>query len=568
MLQLNYVVGDIPGNMKKILDGYQEACAKGADLVVAGELALFGYPPKDMLLDKEYLEEQDMRLKLLEPYIGDTGLIIGAAIPNLGTGKPLFNAALLIHNFQTTVVHLKTMLPTYDVFDELRYFKPGPQVNAKEHGETMTFEYKEHAIAVLICEEIWGGSENESGRRMYDYDPIDELSLCLPDIVIAINASPYYWGKANVRYELVSDIAKRLDASIIYVNQVGGNDDLVFDGRSFAVDAKGQCIASSPAFGEAVVIADTESQTPADYPFDEDNIADLYNALVMGTRDYVSKSGFTEGAIVLLSGGIDSAVTAAIAVDVLGADKVIGLSLPCPPYSSPESVEDAEELAKNLGIEFEIIPIDAGYRAMAGILQPHIGWNEPGSIPGDTTEENIQPRLRGMIAMAFSNRRGKIVLSTGNKSEGAVGFCTTHGGDTTGGFGVLKDVRKTLISPQEGDPRKHILTLATYINRDRIIIPLRSITKPPSAELRQGQKDTDSLPPYAILDPIIDAHVEEGQTAAEIIARGYDKETVRGIIGRIHRNEHKRGLMPPGPRVTSKAFGSGRRWPIAAKFKY
>lgn len=568
MLQLNYIVGDIPGNIKKTLLGYQEACKDGADLVVATELASFGYPPKDMLLDKEYLEEQDMRLKLLESYIGDVGLIIGAAIPNEGSGKSLFNAALLIHNFQTTMVRLKAMLPTYDVFDELRYFKPGPQVNAKEHGDTMTFEYKGHAIAVLICEEIWSGSENDSGRRMYDYDPVDELSLCLPDILIVLNASPYYWGKGNVRYKLVSDIAKRMDASVIYANQVGGNDDLVFDGRSFAVNPKGQCIAAAPAFSEAIVIADTESQTPANYLFDEDNIAELYNALVMGTRDYISKSGFTKGAIVLLSGGIDSAVTAAIAVDALGADKVIGLSLPCPPYSSPESVEDAEELAKNLGIELYIIPIDAAYHTMGSILQPHIGWNEPGSIPGDTTEENIQPRIRGMIAMAFSNRMGKMVLSTGNKSEGAVGFCTTHGGDTTGGFDLLKDVRKTLISPQEQTPHQRTSTLATYINRDRVIIPARSIAKPPSAELRQGQKDTDSLPPYAILDPIIDAHLEEGQSVPEIIDKGYDKETVREIIGRIHRNEYKRGLMPPGPRVTSKAFGSGWRWPIAAKFKY
>ena len=373
-----------------------------------------------------------------------------------------------------------------------------------------------------------------------------------PKVVIALNASPYYWGKGIVRFSLVSEIAKRIGCPIIYANQVGANDELVFDGRSFAVDSSGNCIGAAKTFEEDIIIVDLDNSTPQSYPSDTDNLTDLHAALVLGIRDYFQKTGNSR-AVIGLSGGIDSAVTACLAAESLGKENVLGVAMPSR-FSSPESIEDARELAGNLGIKFVATNIDNVYLEICGSLNHIIGRHTPGKYPGDVTEENIQARIRGLDLMAISNRTGRLVLATGNKSEIAVGYCTLYG-DMCGGFAPLADVPKTLV-----------YKLAGHINSNNEIIPLRTITKPPSAELAPDQKDSDSLPPYEILDAILQLSIEEQMGIEEISARGFDKETVRRIITLVNRAEYKRHQMPPGLKITTKAFGSGRRMPIAAKF--
>ena len=551
MLQQNFTVGDIEGNTKKIMDGYREACDRGVELVVSSELGLFGYPPKDLLERKEYLLKQNEVLETLLPHIGDAALILGAADRNIFEGKPLHNSALVLRDRSIPYRRHKSLLPTYDVFDESRYFESG---NPKA---VTIFAHKGLNVGILICEEIWNGTENPYGEKLYSYDPVGRIKdrLRHPQILIVINASPYYWGKGNVRFSLVSGIAQELYCTVVYVNQVGGNDDLIFDGRSFAVDKNGNCISAAKLFEEDIVIVDTKSKIEVSYPFDLNQTKDLYDALVLGTRDYVLKTGH-DFAVVALSGGIDSAVTAHIAVEALGRENVMGVGMPSP-FSSQDSIDDAWELAKILGIVFCAIPIFNIYDACGKALKPVIGWYEPGSVNGDVTEENIQARIRGLQVMAITNRKGKrkpLLISTGNKSETAMGFCTLYG-DTAGGFAPLSDVLKT-----------DVYNLANYICRFRNQIPKSTLTKAPTADLRPNQKDEDSLPPYRILDPILHLYIEEQKGFEEIVSSGHDEATVRRVIDQVNKNEFKRRQMPLGLKVTSKAFGTGRRWPIAAKF--
>jgi len=536
---LNFTVGDIVGNTKKIAEKYREACFRGADLVVATELALFGYPPKDMLLQEEYLKRHEFCLGRLCAEIGETALVIGIVEKNEGDGKPLFNSAALIQNGKIIRSQRKILLPTYDVFDEARYFEAGVE-------KPSVFDYKGKKMAILICEDIWRGADGSRDGKLYRRNPVRELNGKNLDVVIVINSSPYSLGKGDMRFRLVSGVAKELGCAVVYANQVGGNDDLVFDGRSFAVNKKGECVGFSGAFAENATEFDVEKGGKIPYPSDKDSISDLYRALSLGTRDYVDKSGFSK-ALVALSGGIDSALVAAIAVEALGADRVVGVSMPSK-YSSEGSVKDAESLAKNLGIEFHVIPI-------ADVFSQYEKTFKDAGVPlGGVAEENIQARIRGNYIMYLSNTYNYVVLTTGNKSEISVGFCTLYG-DTAGGFAVISDVYKTLV-----------YELAKYVNGEREIIPLNTITKPPSAELRPDQVDEDYLPPYDILDGILKAYIEERRSLDDIVSLGFDEDTVKWVVSKVNRNEYKRRQMAPGVKITPTAFGSGRRLPIVAKF--
>lgn len=544
MLQQNYVVGDIKGNTRKIIDGYKEAVRRGAELVVGSELAIFGYPPKDLLENTELIYRQFHALDEIMSVVHDVGLILGIAELNDSEGKLLFNRVVLISNGAVTEQRSKALLPTYDVFDEARYFAPGTD-------RASVFQYGGLRIGMLVCEDIWSGTENPFGDRLYAVDPIKEMTEAVPNLLVVVNGSPYYWGKGNARLELVSEIAQKLQCSVVYVNQVGGNDDLVFDGRSFATDKDGRCIASARSFEEDLVVFDTKSESEAAYPFDKDDVGELRRALVLAIRDYFAKTGHKK-AILGLSGGIDSAVTAALAVEALGRENVVGIGMPSG-FSSEGSLTDAKKLAENLGIAFKIIPISNLYDAFGVTVKDVVGWQEPGVNPNDVTEENVQARLRGSILMAYSNRNGALVLSTGNKSELAVGYCTLYG-DMAGGFAAISDVPKMLV-----------YELAKNINREREVIPQASITKAPSAELRLNQKDADSLPPYPILDRILHLYVEEQRGFEEMVAGGLDPDTVRWVIRKVSGNEYKRRQAAPGPKVTNLAFGSGRRYPIASR---
>lgn len=554
ILQLNPVVGDIVGNAAKIIAGYQKACKLGAELVVGTELMLFGYPPKDLLLNAKLVQYQNnVALAFREAVeTHKAGLIIGVATKS-GYGNLLNNAAWLMDGRRISGTW-KTFLPTYDVFDEARYFK------AKEFGNVKLYEFRNRLLSIMICEDIWGGNEVDQSN-IYQGNLISQIAegkvnspdlRYKPDFLVAINASPYYWGKGDVRFNLVSGIARKLGCPVIYANQVGGNDELVFDGRSFVVDVNGNCIGMAKVFEEDLLIVDFDNPVPQSYPSDTGNLSDLHDALVLGIRDYCRKTGFRQ-AVMGLSGGIDSAVTMCLGAVALGAENMLGIAMPSP-FSSLHSLEDAHQLTKVLGIQFETARIDSGYRKIQDLLGNIIDWRDPGTAIKSVTAENIQARLRGMILMAISNSTGRLVLATGNKSEIAVGYCTLYG-DMCGGFAPLSDVPKTLV-----------YRLAEYINLNGEIIPQSTITKPPSAELAPDQKDSDSLPPYEILDPILQLYIEEQMGIEEIVERGFDEAVVRDVIKKINRAEYKRWQMAPGLKVTTKAFGSGRRMPIAAKF--
>lgn len=539
ILQQNFLVGDIRGNYVKILAGYKQAKKQGAELVVSTELAMIGYPPKDLLRRRAYLKEQNRWLERLRNKVGQVGLIVGVIMENADNGKPYFNAAVLIENGQIRVKYFKSLLPNYDVFDERRFFEQG-------RSGTQVFNYRGRNCAILICEDIWGGIEDSRGRRLYPDDPVSLLRDKNLDVLITINASPYYWGKGNVRFNLVSGIARKLNATVVYANQVGGYDDLVFDGRSFAINGAGECIGMAKSFEEAVIIINTRSRDRTNYAFDKDNLGDIYQSLVLATRDYMDKNGFKD-ALIALSGGIDSALVAKIAKDAVGSDRVTGIAEPSR-YSSSGSVRDARQLAKKLGIRFLTIPIKS-------IFSNYQRTFKKAGIPfGGVAEENLQARIRGNLNMFISNTQGQLVLTTGNKSEIAVGYCTLYG-DTAGGFAVISDIPKTLV-----------YRLARYANRDEEIIPNNTINKPPSAELAPGQKDTDSLPPYPVLDAILKAYIEEGKDLGEIRLRGVTRSDLLRIVRMVDRNEYKRRQMAPGPKVTEVAFGTGWRFPIAAKF--
>ena len=540
--QINPTVGDLRGNFEKIAGAYDQLARAGADIVIAPELAVTGYPPQDLVFKSRFVPENLAVLDELQKRLSKPALLVGFVDRNEGRGKPFHNAAALLQAGEPLQKTHKSLLPTYDVFDEDRYFEPAREI--------APLNFRGHRIGVTICEDIW--TERYLPRPFYDVDPVRALVTQEAEMILNVSASPFSLRKPAVRREMISGLAGTYQRPIFYCNAVGGNDQLVFDGNSIAVNSRGQLLAQLPAFEEASVIVDSESVQALEIP-SADIVQELYSALRLGLRDYLAKCGF-KSAVLGLSGGIDSAVVAAIAVDALGPNNVTGVSMPSQ-FSSRGSVLDALALAKNLRIQCLEIPIaDAFAVFKAQFKEVFAGRTE------DATEENMQARLRGMTLMALSNKFGHLVLSTGNKSELAVGYCTIYG-DMAGGLAVISDVPKTMI-----------YELARFINSEasRVgkgeIIPASTIEKPPSAELRPNQKDQDTLPPYDVLDAILRLHVEDNLSVAEIVAQGFDEKTVRWVQRRVDLNEYKRAQAAPGLKVTSRAFGVGRRMPIAQRY--
>ena len=537
LLQLNPTVGDLKGNAALISDAARSA---KADLAVTSELALLGYPPRDLLLNSDFISDSWKVLGELASTLSDTPILVGLAEPNPSdVGRPLFNSAALLREGLLERTFRKTLLPTYDVFDEDRYFEPGT--------DSQILEMNGFKLGISICEDIWNDKDFWQ-RRRYHVDPALELVKSGAQAIINLSASPFTAGKQLHREAMLGSMASKYKIPFLYVNQVGGNDDLVFDGRSCAFDCQGGLAARAKGFQEDLLVVDMETISGTIARDDFTPEAEIWNALVLGTRDYVHKCGFNE-VLLGLSGGVDSAITAAIACEALGPKNVLGVLMPSP-YSSPGSIEDAEQLASNFGIETLNIPIAAIMESFDERLRPAFEGR-----PRDVTEENIQARIRGNLLMALSNKYGSILLTTGNKSEMAVGYCTIYG-DMSGGLAVLSDVPKTIV-----------YRIARWLNtvEGKNIIPKATLTKPPSAELRPGQTDQDSLPPYEILDEILRRHIELHQPAEEIIEAGLDCATVRRVLRLVKAAEFKRRQAAPGIKVTDQAFGSGWRMPVASK---
>jgi NAD+ synthase (glutamine-hydrolysing) len=554
LAQINPTVGDIAANSAKILDFIARAKSQGAKLVVFPELSVCGYPPKDLLLKPGFINDNIAAVKLLAEKVAGIDAIVGYAERNPEpVGRPLYNAVAVLREGQVAAVHFKTLLPTYDVFDESRYFEPGPR-NEQENLVTIG----DQICGLSICEDLWN-DEKLIARRLYHQNPIADLNAAGAQILVNSSASPFVVGKHAFRLELFGDQVKRFGKPLIYVNQVGGNDELVFDGNSVALDSAGNVIGQAKAFEEDLLIVDLESGLKrtqlisSAIPAPTAAIESIYRALILGLRDYVRKCGF-KSVVLGLSGGIDSALVAALAVAALGKDCVVGVAMPSR-FSSDHSIHDARQLAANLGIEFHIVPISEVHDSYEQTLAPAFKGR-----PSDVTEENLQARVRGALLMAFSNKFNHLLLTTGNKSEIAVGYCTLYG-DMCGGLAVISDVPKTTV-----------WELARWINRHseqnggRAIIPKSSIEKVPSAELRPNQTDQDSLPPYDVLDAILERYVENEEGLAQIIAAGFDPATVARVIKLIDRSEYKRRQAAPGIKVTSRAFGFGRRMPIAQNY--
>lgn len=539
--QLNPFVGDIEGNTTKAIDVMRQAAADYADLLIFPELYIIGYPPKDLLERSSTIKRVDCELKraiAASRSYPDLGVIIGAPTPaGCGNGKPLYNSAILFSAGEILFQRHKSLLPSYDVFDEARYFRSAVEI------EPVIF--KNEVLGISICEDAWNLAELWQERQIYEIDPIKVLADKGATLMVNISASPFRISKDRIRFELVSGHARKHAMPFVFVNQVGGNDDLVFDGNSIFVDKDGSLIEFGRPFSEQLINIDTRNTAKIEFkPIPE--IESVYEALVLGLRDYARKCGF-ESAIVGLSGGIDSSVVCCLAADAFGPERVEGISMPSQ-FTSPESIEDAMRLAHNLKVKFKKVPID---RILAVYLEEMKDILDQDNI--SIAEENLQARIRGNILMAHSNQFGHLVLSTGNKSELAVGYCTLYG-DMSGGLSVISDVPKTMV-----------YRLAAHINSKRQLIPDAILTKPPSAELRPGQLDQDSLPPYELLDQILNLYVEENLSVAEIIDKGFETAMVDWVTTAVDRNEYKRKQAPPGLKVTSKAFGAGRRMPIAAK---
>ncbi len=540
LIQTNPTIGDIDRNVTKIRARLDEARAAGATLAIFPEQAIIGYPAKDLLLRTELIQANLAALELLASECTDIAAIVGFAQPNdKPFGRPLFNAAAVLAEGRVQQVIRKRLLPTYDVFDEARYFEPG------DHQAVVTVAGR--ALGLSICEDLWS-REELLARPLYNIDPIRDLVDQGAELVVNISASPYFLGKQDMRRTLLADHARRHRRPLIFVNQVGGNDELLFDGASCVVDADGQVVAQARAFDEDLLLFDTQRGTAARSETLPKRPGIVCDALVMGLRDYVRKCGFQQ-VVLGLSGGIDSALVAVLAARALGPDNVLGIAMPSR-YSSDHSVADARRLAHNLGIRLHEIPIEPMHAAFEETLQPHFGDRPP-----DVTEENIQARVRGGVLMALSNKLGSLLLTTGNKSELAVGYCTLYG-DMCGGLAVISDVPKTLV-----------YDVARWINSSsaREVVPESTIAKPPSAELRPDQRDQDSLPDYAVLDEILLRYEEQLQSVPEIVAAGFERNLVERVVRMIHLSEYKRQQAAPGLKVTSRAFGFGRRMPIAAR---
>lgn len=540
LCQINTTVGDFNGNVEKVLASLKKAKADGCDLALFPEMTLTGYPPRDLLDRLSFYQEAQKALDKVAQGAQGIAAVVGTIQKNDGPGFPLFNSAVVVKDGAVLHAVHKTLLPNYDVFDEARYFAPAAEPPAP-------FTYMGLKIGLTICEDIW----NVPGfftHQLYQRDPVAELAKQKPHLILNLSASPFHAAKLGVRQRLLAAAAKKTQSTVLYCNLVGGNDELIFDGYSMAVDKDGNLVHLARGFEEDHFVYDTQAIHPPvepALPFDTENI---YKGLVLGTRDYVRKCGFQK-VLIGLSGGIDSALVAALAAQALGPENVLGVTMPSP-YSSEGSIEDSRQLAKALGIQFEEIPITPIFEPALRHLTPFFEGR-----PADTTEENMQARLRGLILMSLSNKLGRLLLSTGNKSEIAVGYCTLYG-DMCGGLAVISDVPKVMV-----------YDLARFINRAGEIIPEATLEKAPSAELRPNQKDQDSLPPYDILDGILRLYVEENLPPAQIQKAGYDAAIVADIVKKIDQNEYKRRQMAPGLKVTTKAFGMGRRIPIAQRFK-
>jgi len=534
--QINPTVGDLRGNCELIIGAHERLAAAGAELVLTPELALTGYPPQDLVFKSRFVPENLALLEKLHSRIGEIALVVGFVDRNEGRGKPFHNAAALLERGKPIRKTYKSLLPTYDVFDEDRYFEPATRVEP--------FEVQGKKIGVTICEDIW--TDEYLPRPLYDVEPARSLVEQGAEIILNLSASPFRLGAPACRLEMIAAQARTYHRPICYCNAVGGNDQLIFDGNSIAVNASGDCIAQLPGFREDEKIVDTDSVHVIEFR-EAKTPEQLFAALSLGLGDYCRKCNF-RSAVLGLSGGVDSAVTAVIAVNALGAENVTGVSMPSP-YSSRGSIDDARGLARSLGIKFLEVPITEAFKIFKGQFKEIFK-----GLPENETEENMQPRLRAMTLMALSNKFGHLLLSTGNKSELSVGYCTLYG-DMAGGLAVISDVPKTTL-----------YELARWLNRNREIIPISTIEKPPSAELKPNQKDQDTLPPYNILDEILQLYVEENLSARDIIARGFDEKTVRWVQRRVDLNEYKREQAAPGLKVTSRAFGMGRKMPIAHRY--
>jgi NAD+ synthase (glutamine-hydrolysing) len=546
--QLNTIVGDLSGNRRKIIEAYQILTARGAELVLFPEMVVCGYPPRDLLLRRRFVQDVSDSLLEILGVIGSVPAVLGTVVENeSGIGRPFLNAAAFCQNGQVLAMAKKSLLPTYDVFDEDRYFEPAT--------EPTIVEFKGRRIGLTICEDIWAKASADTSKLYRGVNPIQIMALAGCDLMLNLSASPWYQGKGLIREQLVKEAAKTLGCPVVYCNAVGGNDELVFDGRSMSVNAAGELVAGLSAFSEELQVIDQQAPVVSEpaSTFAQCELADMHQALVLGLRDYGHKSGF-KTALVALSGGIDSALVAVLAVEAFGASNVMGISLPSS-ISSQHSREDARILAENLGIRFETMAIAEIVGQCEVALKPLFAGRAP-----DVAEENIQARARGVLMMALSNKFGSLLLTTGNKSEVAVGYCTLYG-DMCGGLAVISDVFKM-----------QVYALSRWINEQAKLkqltppIPQNTIDKAPSAELRPGQTDQDSLPPYEQLDAILEAYVERGASRRDLIAQGFPVAVVNDIARKVDLNEYKRKQAAPGLKITQLAFGVGRRIPIVQKY--
>jgi NAD+ synthase/NAD+ synthase (glutamine-hydrolysing) len=537
--QINPTVGDFAGNAAKIIEFSRRAQADGAGLILFPELSVCGYPPRDLVERASFVQHNRESVEHIAAETRGIAVICGLVTPaQAQTGKSVMNSAALLKDGRVAFLQSKMLLPTYDVFDEMRNFAP-----AKSQ---LLFPFCGKQMALTICEDAWN-DKHFWNKRLYTFDPVEALVHAGGNFLLNISASPFWLGKRELRRDMLATIARSYKVPVAMVNQVGGNDSLVFDGSSLVLNPAGEIIAQGKSFEEDIIYFNSDQLTGEMHLQIEGEEASAYSALVLGTRDYVRKCGFHQ-VIVGLSGGIDSALTAAIATDALGAENVIGVGMPGP-YSSTGSIDDARTLAQNLGIRFELLCIGDIFESYKKTLAKTFAGRKE-----DETEENIQSRARGTLLMALSNKFGAIVLSTGNKSELGVGYCTLYG-DMAGGLAIISDVPKTMV-----------YRLSHYVNSRSPVIPQASLEKPPSAELRPGQMDSDTLPPYEILDAILEDYVEESHTADQIAAdRGFDVSLVRRVIRMVERSEYKRQQAAPGLKISAKAFGYGRRFPIAAK---
>lgn len=537
--QINPVIGDFEYNLGRIQAMIAAARQDRCDLIVLPEMAISGYPPRDLLEKEDFVNANLIALQRLIRDESGIGVICGFVDKNPDPGgKPLFNSAILFEDGQILHRAHKRLLPSYDIFDESRYFEPG-----KLH---QTVAYKGYQLGLSICEDAWNDKDTFK-KQSYPVDPMTLMAEAGADLIVNIAASPFYMGKRDFRWKMLRAIAVKHRLSVIFANQVGGNDSVLFDGLSAAFDPQGEMRARASDFKEDMVIYETTENRGQIHDIQESDVASVLEAVIMGTRDYVSKCGFSS-AVVGLSGGIDSALTAYIAVRALGPENVHTAFMPSA-YTSQENYTDTEQLAQNLGITREVIPIDAMYADFVRYLSPDFNSESPG-----VTEQNIQARIRGTILMGLSNRDGHILLTTGNKSELAVGYCTLYG-DMNGGLAVISDLPKTLV-----------YGVCRFINQEKAILPQRILDKAPSAELKPEQSDQDDLPPYAVLDQILKAYIEDCKGADAIVKMGFEREMVEDILKKVDRNEYKRHQAPPGLKITSKAFGYGRRYPLAQRY--